>query len=93
MLERPAVARAATTTAATGGMHERMIAAMILALSSLVGPAALAGKEALAALGAVARRKIAETIGLTADVIVVFAKTIERSIGKAKRVLDQRSHS
>jgi phenylacetate-coenzyme A ligase PaaK-like adenylate-forming protein len=74
-------------------MHERMIAAMILALSCLVGPAALAGKEALAALGAVARRKIAETIGLTADVIVVFAKTIERSIGKAKRVLDQRSHA
>ena len=53
--------------------------------------AAVAGKDALAALGAVARRKISETIGLTADVSVVFPKTIERSVGKAKRVLDLRS--
>ena len=55
--------------------------------------AAVAGKEALAALAVVARRKIAETIGLTADVTVVFPKTIERSVGKARRVLDLRSHS
>jgi phenylacetate-CoA ligase len=55
--------------------------------------AALAGKEALAAVAAVARRKIAETIGLTADVTVVFPKTIERSVGKARRVLDLRGHS
>jgi phenylacetate-CoA ligase len=55
--------------------------------------AALAGQEGLAAVAAVARRKIAETIGLTADVTVVFPKTIERSVGKARRVLDLRGHS
>jgi phenylacetate-CoA ligase len=52
--------------------------------------AALAGKDALAALATVARRKIHEVIGLTAEVSVVPPKTIERSIGKAKRVLDLR---
>ncbi len=49
-----------------------------------------AGKEALGALGALLRRKIHEAIGLTADVTVVPPKTIERSVGKAKRVLDLR---
>jgi phenylacetate-CoA ligase len=52
--------------------------------------AARAGKDALGALGAVARRKIHEAIGLTAEVSVVLPKTIERSVGKAKRVLDLR---
>jgi phenylacetate-CoA ligase len=55
--------------------------------------AALAGREALTAVAAVARRKIAETIGLTADVTVVLPKTIERSVGKARRVRDLRGHS
>ena len=49
-----------------------------------------AGRDAFAALGAVVRRKVYETIGLTAEVSVVPPKTIERSVGKAKRVLDQR---
>ena len=49
-----------------------------------------AGKEALAALGAVARRKIYEMIGVTVEVTVVPPKTIERSAGKAQRVLDLR---
>jgi phenylacetate-CoA ligase len=52
--------------------------------------AAEAGKEALAALGSVVRRKIYEVIGLTAEATVVSPKTIERSAGKAKRVLDLR---
>ncbi len=50
----------------------------------------MAGREALAALGLVARRKIYEVIGITADVTVVPPKTIDRSAGKAKRVLDLR---
>ena len=49
-----------------------------------------AGADALTALGVVARRKIYETIGITADVSVVPPKTIERSAGKAQRVLDLR---
>ena len=49
-----------------------------------------AGREALAALGTIVRRKIYEVVGLTADVSVVPPKTIERSVGKAKRVLDLR---
>jgi len=49
-----------------------------------------AGREALAALGAIVRRKIYDVIGLTAEVSVVPPKTIERSVGKAKRVLDLR---
>jgi phenylacetate-CoA ligase len=52
--------------------------------------AAEAGKEALAALGSVVRRKIYDVIGLTAEATVVPPKTIERSAGKAKRVLDLR---
>ena len=51
---------------------------------------AAAGRDALAALGVIVRRKIHEVIGLTADVSVVPPKTIERSAGKAKRVLDLR---
>jgi len=49
-----------------------------------------AGGSAPAALAAGARRKIHEVIGITADVRVVPPKTIERSAGKAKRVLDLR---
>ncbi len=49
-----------------------------------------AGREALTALGVVVRRKIYEVIGITAEVDVVPPKTIERSVGKAKRVLDLR---
>jgi phenylacetate-CoA ligase len=49
-----------------------------------------AGRDALAALGTIVRRKIYEAIGLTAEVSVVPPKTIERSVGKAKRVLDLR---
>ena len=49
-----------------------------------------AGDDAFAALAAVVRRKVHETIGLTAEVSVVRPKTIERSVGKAKRVLDLR---
>jgi phenylacetate-CoA ligase len=53
--------------------------------------AALAGKEVLTALETVARRKITEMIGLTTDVSVVLPKTIERSAGKARRVVDLRA--
>jgi phenylacetate-CoA ligase len=49
-----------------------------------------AGRDALAALGTIVRRKIYEVIGLTAEVSVVPPKTIERSAGKARRVLDLR---
>jgi phenylacetate-CoA ligase len=49
-----------------------------------------AGKEAFVALGSVARRRIHEVVGITAEVTVVPPKTIERSVGKAKRVLDLR---
>ena len=51
---------------------------------------ALAGAGAMRALEAVVRRKIYEVIGITATVSVVPPKTIERSAGKAQRVLDQR---
>ncbi|MDP2702170.1 MAG: AMP-binding protein, partial [Candidatus Rokubacteria bacterium] len=49
-----------------------------------------AGADAMRALEAVVRRKIFETIGITAAVSVVPPKTIERSAGKAQRVLDLR---
>lgn len=51
------------------------------------------GGQAPAALGAGARRKIYEAIGITAEVSIVPPKTIERSAGKAKRVLDLRRPS
>lgn len=41
-------------------------------------------------IAAQARRKLHETIGLTAEVTVVPPKTIERSAGKARRVEDLR---
>jgi phenylacetate-CoA ligase len=49
-----------------------------------------AGTGALAALGAVAKRKIYEVVGVTVEVTVVPPRTIERSVGKAQRVLDLR---
>ena len=49
-----------------------------------------AGADAMRALGAVVRRKIFETIGITAEVSIVPPKTVERSAGKAQRVLDLR---
>ena len=51
---------------------------------------AAAGADAMRGLAAQVRRKLHEAIGLTADVEVVPPKTIERSIGKAKRVEDLR---
>ncbi|MBI2161209.1 MAG: phenylacetate--CoA ligase, partial [Candidatus Rokubacteria bacterium] len=51
---------------------------------------AAAGAEAMRGLAAQVKRKLHETIGLTADVEVVPPKTIERSIGKARRVEDLR---
>jgi phenylacetate-CoA ligase len=48
------------------------------------------GADTPAALGAFVRRKIYDTIGITAEVTVVPPKSIERSVGKAKRVLDLR---
>jgi phenylacetate-CoA ligase len=49
-----------------------------------------AGPEAMRGLAAQVKRRIHEVIGLTADVAVVPPKTIERSVGKAKRVQDLR---
>jgi len=49
-----------------------------------------AGDEAMRRLAERASRKIHEVIGITATVDVVAPKTIERSVGKAKRVLDLR---
>jgi phenylacetate-CoA ligase len=49
-----------------------------------------AGADAMRTLEAVVRRKIFETIGITAAVSVVPPKTVERSAGKAQRVLDLR---
>ena len=51
---------------------------------------AAAGTAAMEVLAARVRRKIFETIGLTADVSIVPPKTVERSAGKAQRVLDLR---
>ena len=52
---------------------------------------ARAGRPEPSGLGVLTRRKIHEVIGITADVSVVAPKTIERSVGKAKRVLDLRT--
>ncbi len=51
---------------------------------------AAAGTAAMEVLAARVRRKIFETIGLTADVSIVPPKTVERSAGKAQRVLGLR---
>jgi phenylacetate-CoA ligase len=52
--------------------------------------AAPASAEAARALATRVRRRLHEVIGLTADVSVVPPRTIERSTGKARRVLDLR---
>jgi phenylacetate-CoA ligase len=49
-----------------------------------------AGPDALRGLAAHVRRRIHEVMALTAEVTVVPPKTIERSVGKAKRVEDLR---
>jgi phenylacetate-CoA ligase len=46
---------------------------------------------AAGALSTLARRRIHEITGITADVSVVSPRTLERSVGKAKRVLDLRN--
>jgi phenylacetate-CoA ligase len=51
---------------------------------------AAAGESAMKTLADQVRRKIHELIGITADVTVVPPKTIERSVGKAKRIQDMR---
>jgi phenylacetate-CoA ligase len=51
---------------------------------------AAAGELAMRGVGVQARRRIHEVVGITADVSVVPPRTIERSVGKAKRVLDLR---
>ncbi len=57
-------------------------------------PAAMtAGGAAVDALAARVRRRLLEALGVSADVSVVAPKTIERSVGKAKRVLDLRGES
>lgn len=45
---------------------------------------------AAGALGPLARRRIHEVTGITAEVRIVSPRTLERSAGKAKRVLDLR---
>jgi phenylacetate-CoA ligase len=55
-----------------------------------VAEVAAAGADALAAVAARVRRRVHEVIGLGADVTVVPPRTIERSVGKAKRVQDLR---
>jgi phenylacetate-CoA ligase len=51
---------------------------------------AAAGADAMRALEGVVRRKIFEIIGITAEVSILPPKTVERSAGKAQRVLDLR---
>ena len=50
-----------------------------------------AGESAVTALAARVRRRLLEALGVSADVSIVAPKTIERSAGKAKRVLDLRA--
>jgi phenylacetate-CoA ligase len=50
-----------------------------------------AGDDALARVSALVRRGLHEAIGLTADVTIVPPRTIERSVGKARRVEDRRA--
>ncbi|HET7342667.1 MAG TPA: phenylacetate--CoA ligase [Methylomirabilota bacterium] len=50
-----------------------------------------AGDTALARVSALVRHRLHEAIGLTADVTIVPPRTIERSIGKARRVEDRRA--
>jgi phenylacetate-CoA ligase len=52
-----------------------------------------AGEAAAGALAARVRRRLAEALGVSVEVGIVAPKTIERSVGKAKRVLDLRGQS
>jgi phenylacetate-CoA ligase len=52
-----------------------------------------AGEAAVGALAARVRRRLAEALGVSVEVGIVAPKTIERSVGKAKRVLDLRGQS
>jgi phenylacetate-CoA ligase len=52
---------------------------------------ALTGAGAVDALAARVRRRLLESLGVSAAVSLVAPKTIERSAGKAKRVLDLRN--
>jgi phenylacetate-CoA ligase len=54
--------------------------------------AATAGEAAVGALARV-RRRLMETLGLSAEVSIVAPKAIERSAGKAQRVLDLRTQT
>jgi phenylacetate-CoA ligase len=49
------------------------------------------GESAVAALATRVRRRLLEALGVSAEVSIVAPKTIERSAGKAKRVLDLRT--
>jgi phenylacetate-CoA ligase len=51
------------------------------------------GEAAAGALAARVRRKLLEALGVSAEVSIVAPKAIERSAGKAKRVLDLRGQS
>jgi phenylacetate-CoA ligase len=52
--------------------------------------AAAAGEGAMGALAARVQHRLLERLGLSAEVTIVPPRSIERSIGKAKRVLDLR---
>jgi phenylacetate-CoA ligase len=56
-----------------------------------VAEVAAAGPDAMRALAGRVGRRLHEAIGLTAEVTVVPPKTIERSVGKARRVQDLRA--
>jgi phenylacetate-CoA ligase len=51
------------------------------------------GEAAAAALAVRVRRRLFESLGVSAEVSIVAPKTIERSAGKAKRVLDLRGQA
>ena len=53
--------------------------------------AMMAGAAAVGALAARVRRRLVEALGVSVEVSIVVPKTIERSAGKAKRVLDLRA--
>jgi phenylacetate-CoA ligase len=48
------------------------------------------GPDAIVALAARVQRKLHESIGLTAEVTITPPRSLERSPGKARRVLDLR---
>jgi phenylacetate-CoA ligase len=52
-----------------------------------------AGEAAAGALAARVRHRLTESLGVSVEVGIVAPKTIERSVGKAKRVIDLRGQS